>query len=199
MTEDQKRPPEAVETENLDAGSPESEVLEEAAAADNREPDADTRIAELEGEVTALKDQVLRAHAEMENVRKRSQKEIADARTYAVEKFAGDLLSVSDNLARALAALPDDEREVLTEAGQNLLGGVEMTQKELHAKLAKHGVTAIDAEPGATFDPNKHEAVSQIPTQHPSGSIAETFQSGWKIGERTLRAAIVAVSSGPAN
>lgn len=199
MTEDQKRPPEAVETENLDAGSPESEVLEEAAAADNREPDADTRIAELEGEVTALKDQVLRAHAEMENVRKRSQKEIADARTYAVEKFAGDLLSVSDNLARALAALPDDEREVLTEAGQNLLGGVEMTQKELHAKLAKHGVTAIDAEPGATFDPNKHEAVSQIPSQHPSGSIAETFQSGWKIGERTLRAAIVAVSSGPAN
>ncbi|RIJ27660.1 nucleotide exchange factor GrpE [Henriciella algicola] len=199
MTEDQKRPPEAVETENLDAGSPESEVLEEAAEAQNREPDAETRIAELEGEVTALKDQVLRAHAEMENVRKRSQKEIVDARTYAVEKFAGDLLSVSDNLARALAALPDDEREALTEAGQNLLGGVEMTQKELHAKLAKHGVTAIDAEPGATFDPNKHEAVSQIPSQHPSGTIAETFQSGWKIGDRTLRAAIVAVSSGPAN
>ncbi|QYI99657.1 nucleotide exchange factor GrpE [Thalassovita mediterranea] len=199
MTEDQKRPPEAVETENLDAGSPESEVLEEAAEAQNREPDAETRIAELEGEVTALKDQVLRAHAEMENVRKRSQKEIVDARTYAVEKFAGDLLSVSDNLARALAALPDDEREALTEAGQNLLGGVEMTQKELHAKLAKHGVTAIDAEPGATFDPNKHEAVSQIPSQHPSGTIAETFQSGWKIGERTLRAAIVAVSAGPAN
>ncbi|HIG23161.1 nucleotide exchange factor GrpE [Henriciella sp.] len=199
MTEDQKRPPEAVETENLDAGSPESEVLEEAAEAENREPDAETRIAELEGEVTALKDQVLRAHAEMENVRKRSQKEIVDARTYAVEKFAGDLLSVSDNLARALAALPDEEREVLTEAGQNLLGGIEMTQKELHAKLAKHGVTAIDAEPGATFDPNKHEAVSQIPSQHPSGTIAETFQSGWKIGERTLRAAIVAVSAGPSN
>ena len=199
MTEDQKRPPEAVETENLDAGSPESEVLEEAAEAENREPDAETRIAELEGEVTALKDQVLRAHAEMENVRKRSQKEIVDARTYAVEKFAGDLLSVSDNLARALAALPDEEREVLTEAGQNLLGGIEMTQKELHAKLAKHGVTAIDAEPGATFDPIKHEAVSQIPSQHPSGTIAETFQSGWKIGERTLRAAIVAVSAGPAN
>ncbi|RIJ23384.1 nucleotide exchange factor GrpE [Henriciella barbarensis] len=199
MTEDQKRPPEAVETENLDAGSPESEVLEEAAEADNREPDAETRIAELEGEVTALKDQVLRAHAEMENVRKRSQKEIVDARTYAVEKFAGDLLSVSDNLARALEALPDEERDVLTEAGQNLLGGVEMTQKELHAKLAKHGVTAIDAEAGATFDPNKHEAVSQIPSEHPSGTIAQTFQSGWKIGERTLRAAIVAVSSGPAN
>ncbi|MBK75730.1 MAG: nucleotide exchange factor GrpE [Henriciella sp.] len=199
MSEDQKRPPEAVDTEHLDAGSAESEALEEAAVAENSEPDEATRIAELEGEVKALKDQVLRAHAEMENVRKRSQKEIADARTYAVEKFAGDLLSVSDNLARALAALPDEEREILTEAGQNLLGGIEMTQKELHAKLAKHGVTAIDAEPGAAFDPNKHEAVSQIPSDHPSGTIAQTFQSGWKIGERTLRAAMVAVSAGQAN
>lgn len=199
MTEDQKRPPEAVETETLDAGSPESEVLEAAAEEDNGEPDAETRIAELEGEVAALKDQVLRTHADMENLRKRSAKESADARTYAVEKFAGDLLSVSDNLARALEALPNEEREILTEAGQNLLGGIEMTQKELHAKLAKHGVTAVDAEPGATFDPNKHEAVSQIPSEHPSGTIAQTFQSGWKIGERTLRAAIVAVSAGQSN
>jgi molecular chaperone GrpE len=199
MTEDQKRPPEAVETENLDAGSEESEVLEAAAVAQNSEPDAETHVAELEGEVMALKDQILRARAEMDNVRKRAAKEAADARVYAVEKFAGDLLSVSDNLARALEALPEDERNALTEAGTNLLGGIEMTQKELHAKLAKHGVTAIDAEPGATFDPNKHEAVSQIPSEHPTGTIAQTFQTGWKIGERTLRAAIVAVSAGQAN
>ncbi|MEQ9316608.1 MAG: nucleotide exchange factor GrpE, partial [Henriciella sp.] len=105
----------------------------------------------------------------------------------------------SDNLARALAALPDEEREVLTEAGQNLLGGIEMTQKELHTVLARHGVTAVDAAPGATFDPNHHQAVSQIPSEHPAGSIAETFQSGWKIGDRTLRAAMVAVSAGKAN
>ncbi|MGB3626865.1 MAG: nucleotide exchange factor GrpE [Henriciella sp.] len=199
MSEDQKRPPEAVDTETLDAGSEESEALEEAAVADNREPDAETRIAELEGEVLGLKDQVLRAHAEMENVRKRAAKEAADARIYAVEKFAADLLSVSDNLARALAALPDEERDVLTEAGQNLLGGIEMTQKELHTVLARHGVTAVDAEPGATFDPNHHQAVSQIPSDHPAGSIAENFQSGWKIGERTLRAAMVAVSAGKMN
>ncbi|WP_084398135.1 nucleotide exchange factor GrpE [Henriciella aquimarina] len=196
MSQDQKRPEEAVETETLDAGSPESEALEEAAKADNEGVSDETRIAELEGEVAALKDQVLRAHAEMENIRKRAGREVADARVYAVEKFAGDLLSVSDNLARALAALPDDERAQLTEAGENLLGGIEMTQKELHTKLAKHGVVAIDAEPGATFDPNMHEAVSQIPSEHPSGTIAQTFQNGWKIGDRVLRAAMVAVSAG---
>ena len=199
MTEDHKRPPEAVETENLDAGSPESEELEAAADAENSEPDAETRIAELEGEVLGLKDQVLRAHAEMDNVRKRTAKEIIDARAYAVEKFAGDLLNVSDNLTRALSALPDEERAALTEAGQNLLGGIEMTQKELHAVLARHGVTAIDAVPGATFDPNQHQAVSQIPSDQPSGTIAETFQTGWKIRERVLRAAMVAVSLGKAN
>ena len=74
-----------------------------------------------------------------------------------------------------------------------------MTQKELHTVLARHGVTAIDAAPGAAFDPNQHQAVSQIPSDQPSGTIAETFQSGWKIGERVLRAAMVAVSAGPAN
>lgn len=199
MNEDQKRPEEAVETETLDAGSPESEKLEEAAAADNRDPDPETRIAELEGEVQALKDQVLRAHAEMDNVRKRAAREVSDAKVYAVERFAGDLLNVSDNLARALGALPDEERDALTEAGKNLLGGIEMTQKELHTVLARHGVTAIDAAPGAAFDPNQHQAVSQIPSDQPSGAIAETFQSGWKIGERVLRAAMVAVSAGKAS
>lgn len=199
MNEDQKRPEEAVETETLDAGSPQSEKLEEAAAADNRDPDPETRIAELEGAVQALKDQVLRAHAEMDNVRKRTAKEVVDARVYAVEKFAGDLLNVSDNLARALGALPDEERDALTEAGKNLLGGIEMTQKELHTVLARHGVTAIDAAPGAAFDPNQHQAVSQIPSDQPSGTIAETFQTGWKIGERVLRAAMVAVSAGKAS
>lgn len=199
MSEDQKRPEEAVETETLDAGSPESEQLEEEAVEETGEIDPEIRFAELEGEIMGLKDQVLRAHAEMDNIRKRAAKEVADARVYAVEKFAGDLLNVSDNLARALAALPDEERAQLTEAGQNLLGGVEMTQKELHTVLARHGVTAIDAAPGATFDPNQHQAVSQIPSDQPSGTIAETFQTGWKIGERVLRAAMVAVSAGPAN
>lgn len=199
MTEDHKRPPEPADDGNIEAGSPEAEAVDIETGADTREPDAETRIAELEGEILGLKDQVLRAHAEMDNIRKRSAREVADSRVYAVEKFAGDLLKVSDNLSRALSALPDEERDALTEAGQNLLGGIEMTQKELHTVLARHGVTAVDAAPGATFDPNLHEAVSQIPSEHPSGTIAQTFQTGWKIGDRTLRAAMVAVSLGKAN
>lgn len=150
----------------------------------------------LADENAKLKDQVLRAHAEMDNIRKRAERQVADTRVYAVEKFAGDLLPVSDNFARALDALPEGERDGLSDAGKNLLVGVEAIQKELHAALARHGVTAIHAEPGADFDPNLHQAVSQIPSEHPSGKVAATFQTGWKIGNRTLRAAMVAVSAG---
>ena len=153
----------------------------------------------LEVEKQEMKDQMLRAMAEMENLRKRSEREKADARIYAIEKFARDLLSVSDNMARALEALPEDEREALTDGGKGLLGGIEMTQNELHTVLTRHGVTQIEAEPGAAFDPNLHQAVANIPSEHPNGTIASLFQAGWKIGDRTLRAAMVAVSAGQAN
>jgi molecular chaperone GrpE len=132
----------------------------------------------------------------MDNLRKRTQKQVSESKVYAVEKFAGDILSVSDNMSRALSALGEEERSGLSEAGQNLLQGVEMTQKELHAVLARHGVSCVDAAPGAEFDPNFHQAVTQIPSDQPAGSVAETYQTGWKIGDRTLRAAMVAVSSG---
>lgn len=150
----------------------------------------------LEVEKQELRDQMLRAMAEMENLRKRSEREKADARVYAIEKFARDLLSVSDNMARALEALPEDERDALTEGGKGLLGGIEMTQKELHTVLTRHGVTSIEVEPGAVFDPNLHQAVANIPSEHPNGTIASLFQAGWKIGDRVLRAAMVAVSAG---
>ena len=157
------------------------------------------RLAALEAEAADLKDKLLRTLAEADNVRKRAAKEVVDARAFAIEKFAHDLLSVSDNLTRALDVLPDEDRAALSEAGKGLLGGIEMTQKELHTVMARHGVTAIDAAPGAAFDPNFHQAVSQIPSDQPKDTIAQTFQTGWKIGERTLRAAMVAVSTGPAN
>ena len=154
------------------------------------------QIQALEAERNGLKDQLLRALAETENVRKRANRQIDDERIYAVERFARDLLNVSDNLSRALLALPEDSRESLSDAGKNLVAGVELTEKELHAVMSRHGVSPIDAEPGASFDPNLHQAVSQIPSEHPAGSVAQTFQSGWKIGDRTLRAAMVAVSAG---
>lgn len=164
---------------------------------DTESPEA--RIAALEAELAEANEQTLRAVADLQNTRRRVEREIADVKTYAIARFAEDLLSVSDNLARALTALPEADRATLSEAGRNLLGGIEMTEKELHAALARHGVVAVDAVPGAVFDPNLHQAVSQVPSPHPAGTIAETYQSGWKIGDRTLRAAMVAVSAGPAN
>lgn len=160
---------------------------------------ADQQILALEIEKQEMRDQMLRAMAEMDNLRKRSEREKVDARVYAIEKFARDLLSVSDNMARALEALPADERDALTEGGKGLLGGIEMTQKELHTVLTRHGVTVIEVEPGAAFDPNLHQAVANIPSEHPNGTIASLFQAGWRIGDRTLRAAMVAVSAGQAN
>lgn len=190
--------------EDFEAGAEEAETSApegENGAADEaeREPTPEERILELEAQTADLNDKLLRTLAEMDNIRKRSERQVAEARIYAVEKFAGDLLPVSDNLARALEVLDDAAREALSESGRGLLGGVEMTQKELHVVLARHNVTAIDAEAGSAFDPNMHQAVSQIPSDQPSGTIAQPFQPGWKIGERVLRAAIVAVSTGPAN
>lgn len=162
-------------------------------------PTPEEMILRLEAEKEELRGQFLRVLADLDNTRKRADREVSEARVYAIGKFAGDLLSVADNLSRALAALPDAERETLTEAGKNLLGGIEMTEKELHTVLTRHNVVQIDAAPGSAFDPNVHQAVAQIPSDQPAGTIAQLFQPGWRIGERTLRAAMVAVSLGAAN
>lgn len=186
-----------------DPGQPADTPEQGAAAAEaggGPTPEADPHaeaLAAAEKERDALKDAVLRALAEADNVRKRANRQIEDARLYAVEKFARDLLNVSDNLTRAVDSVPEHSRGLMTEAVRTALEGVELTQKELVSVLARHGVTAIDAAPGSAFDPALHQAVTQIPSPHPSGSVAQLFQSGWRIGERTLRAAMVAVSAGP--
>jgi molecular chaperone GrpE len=179
----------AAENEGMD------EAVGHARGADSN-PLADT-VAGLEKERDALKDNLLRALAETDNVRKRANRQIEDARLYAVEKFARDLLNVSDNLSRAMDSVPAGSRGLMTDSVKTALEGVELTQKELVAVLARHGVTAIDASPGAAFDPALHQAVTQVPSEHPAGSVAQLFQSGWRIGDRTLRAAMVAVSAGP--
>lgn len=147
-------------------------------------------------EFEAMRTAMLRAMAEAENVRKQSAKEIADSRKYAVTNFARDLLSVADNFDRALKAMPAEARAKLDEGAQNLLTGVEMTEKELHAALSRHGVEPIPADKGTKFDPNLHQAAAQIPSDQPKDTIAEVIQAGWTLGERTLRPAMVAVSSG---
>jgi molecular chaperone GrpE len=154
------------------------------------------QVSALEKERDELKNNMLRALAETDNVRKRANRQIEEARLYAVEKFARDLLNVSDNLSRAVESVPPESRGIMTEAVKTALEGVELTQKELVSVLSRHGVTAIDAAPGSAFDPALHQAVTQIPSEHPAGSVAQLFQSGWRIGDRTLRAAMVAVSAG---
>ncbi|MGE6697068.1 nucleotide exchange factor GrpE [Hyphomonas sp. NPDC076900] len=186
---DENKPGEAAE---IDAGVNPEAKAEEAVTAEEL-------IARLEAEKADMNGQILRLLADLDNTRKRADRQVSEARIYAIEKFAADLLSVSDNLARALDALPESERGGLTDAGKNLLGGIEMTAKELNTALSRHGVVPVAADPGAPFDPNVHQAVAQIPSEQPSGTIAQLFQPGWRIGERTLRAAMVAVSTGPAN
>ena len=154
-------------------------------------------IVRLQTELATLKDQALRAMAEADNVKKRAEREVQAAKVYGVEKFAQDVLSVSDNLARALMTIDDKARGSLGDNAKNLLDGLELTEKNLMAVLARHGITAVPGK-GSKFDPNVHQAVAQVPSDEDKGFVAEVMQTGFKLGDRTLRAAMVAVSTGPA-
>jgi molecular chaperone GrpE len=157
---------------------------EVAADADPR----DLRIAELEAEVAAAKDQQLRALAEVENMRRRAQREREDALKYGAVSLARDLLSVADNLGRALAAAPDDP------AIKSLVDGVAMVERDLAGALDKHHVRLV-AGVGEPFDHNVHQAVVEIEAPDvPAGHVAQVLQSGYKMHERLLRPAMVAVA-----
>jgi len=159
--------------------------------------DPQTKIDALELELATLKDQALRAMADAENVKKRAAREVAAAKTYGIERFAVDVLSVSDNLSRALLTVDGKARDEMGDNAKNLISGIELTEKELMAVLARHGITAVPGK-GAKFDPNVHQAVAQVPSDEEKGAVAEVMQTGFKLGERTLRAAMVAVSTGSA-
>ena len=167
---------------------------EEAA---KEEPTADQQVEALQAELANLKDQALRAMAEAENVKRRAEREVANAKLYGIEKFAGDVLSVYDNLSRAILTLDGKAKEDMGDNAKNLLDGIELTEKDLMAVLARHGIKAVPGK-GAKFDPNVHQAVAQIPSDEDKGNVAEVMQTGFTIGGRTLRAAIVAVSTGKA-
>ncbi len=159
---------------------------------------AQDRVAELEAQLAEMQDQLLRARAEIENVRRRGEKEREDALSYGSANFARDLLSVADNLRRALDALPAEALEE-DETLNSLATGVELTEKELHSTLERHGVTKIDAE-GQKFDHNLHQAIMEVPgTEHPPGTVAQVLQVGYTIKDRLLRPAMVGVAKGGAN
>ena len=149
--------------------------------------------AALEAELAKARDEMLRALAEVENTRRRAERTAQDARTYAIDRFAADLLPVADTLARALQAAPRDDMD---EGFRNLLTGVELTERAMHEAFARHGLKRVGAK-GETFDPNLHQAVAQAPSEQPAGKVAEVMQPGYVLGERTVRAAMVLVSTGP--
>ncbi len=153
-------------------------------------------VAELSKEAAELKDRLLRTLAEMENLRRRTEREVADARVYGVTNFARDILAVADNMERAMKALDDEIREKADAGVKALLDGVELTERELIKVMEKHGVRKLEPQ-GQKFDPNLHQAMYEIPDEGvPAGTVVQIMQPGYTIGERVLRPALVGVSKG---
>lgn len=148
----------------------------------------------LKAEVETLKDQRLRALAEAENIRRRAEREKADASQYAVTKFARDMLGIADNFARALAACPPAIRAAADPQVVAVLDGVEATDRQLISTLERYGVKQVDTADGK-FDPNLHQAIAEVPGgDKPAGSIVDVVQTGFMIGDRLLRPAMVTVA-----
>ncbi len=164
---------------------------EESAAAP-----APTPSTALEREHAEMRDRLLRTLAEMENLRKRTDREVADSRLYGVSSFARDMLNVADNMRRALDAVPPELR-MSAEAGvKALIEGVDLTERELLKALEKNGIRQFSPQ-GEKFDPNLHQAMFEVPDPTvPAGSVVQVVQPGYMIGERMLRPALVGVSKG---
>lgn len=150
----------------------------------------------LEREHAEMKDRLLRTLAEMENLRKRTEREIADSRLYSVTSFARDLLVVGDNMRRALEAVTPELRSTAESGVKALIDGIELTERELLKALEKNGVRQFIPQ-GEKFDPNLHQAMFEIPDATvPAGSVVQVVQPGYMIGDRVLRPALVGVSKG---
>lgn len=158
-------------------------------------PQADST-AELAREAAEHKDRWLRTLAEMENLRKRTTREIADARSYGIAAFARDVLEIADNLQRALDAVPAEARAAADPGLTALIEGVELTERSLHQALEKNGVKKFDPK-GEKFDPNVQQAMYEVPDASvPAGTVVQVIQAGYMIGDRVLRPAMVGVAKG---
>ena len=170
----------------LDLGG--AEVQDEAAAEGGD-------VAALREELETAKQDVLYAKAETQNVRRRMEKEVADARAYAATGFARDVLSVADNLSRALESIPADLRE--DDRFKNLVAGIEATGREIDKVFASHGISRIAAT-GLPLDPNQHQAMLEVPSADAEpGTVLQELQAGYMIKDRLLRPAMVAVAKKP--
>ena len=186
-----------------DTKKPEDDKVAEAAATDEAaETELETETSDvdpleaLQSENADLRDKLLRTVAEMENLRKRTEREVSDTRSYAIAGFARDMLTATDSLSRALMVLPPEARDSSDATIKSLIEGIEMTEREMQRLLAKHGVKPIEAE-GQKFDPHRHQAMFEVPDpSRPEGTVVQVVQTGFAIGERVLRPAMVGVAKG---
>lgn len=183
-------------TQNPATENPNAEPLVDEAAPQSPEEIIQANFAKIEAERDDLKDKLLRTLADMENLRRRTEREIADAKAYAVTSFARDMLGSADNLRRALESLPETARAAEEPALKGLIEGVDLTERDLLKTLERHGVRKIDPQ-GEKFDPNMHQAMFEAPDPEiAKGLVSKVVQSGYKIGERVLRPALVGISAG---
>lgn len=174
-----------------DTTTPEAEDLREETAADAPEVAEHDAASGLQAELEDMRKQLLYAQAETQNVRRRMEKDAQDARAYAATSFARDILSVADNLARALSAIPPAMRE--QEGTKAVVQGIEMTAKELENVFQRNGITRIESI-GTPLDPNRHQAMVELPSDQPAGTIVQEMQAGYMIKDRLLRPALVGVA-----
>jgi molecular chaperone GrpE len=171
------------------------DTLPEPPPNDNAAPDEHAVLLAFQAENTDLKDRLLRALAETENLRRRAERERQDASQYAMTGFARDMLAIADNFARALAACPPEKLDAADPSIKAVIEGVEVTERQLLSTLERHGVKKIDSD-GAKFDPHLHQAIAQVPGHgKPPGTIVNVVQDGYVIGERLLRPAMVTVAA----
>lgn len=190
-TEHQRNETGQTDAEREDA-RPAEEAQPQAQAGEGHPED---RLAAVEAERDALKDKLLRTLADMENMRRRTERELAEARVYATTNFARDMLNVADNVRRALDSL-GEAREGLEGPAKALVEGIELTERDLLHTLERHGVKPVEPQ-GQKFDPNLHQAMFEVPDPSvPNGTVVQVVQTGYVIGERVLRPALVGVSKG---
>ena len=190
MNENDKPQVDAAKEEEL-KGVPE-EFLDDDAEEEEGGDALSEALENLRNDLEAAKQDVLYAKAETQNVRRRAEKDVADARAYAATGFARDVLSVWDNLSRAVDAIPEALRE--DDSMKGLVTGIEATKRELEKVFGQHGVTRIAAV-GLPLDPNQHQAMMEVPSaEHEPGTVIQEMQSGWMIKDRLLRPAMVGVA-----
>lgn len=170
----------------------ETTIEDEAVRPDDAEAQTEDRTSQLEAELADARQAVLYAQAETQNVRRRLEKDAQDARAYAATAFARDILSVADNLSRALQAIPAELRD--DDKFKGLVGGLEATERELAAVFGRHGISRVESL-GQSLDPNRHQAMLELPSAEVEpGTIVQELQPGYVIKDRLLRPALVAVA-----